>query len=84
VALPTNAQAFTSKTPPVNEKGKPLRHPELPELSEVSEKNFVVRDEHGITVMKIYKMAERFFSVQAASLFAPLVAFGCAVAVIIK
>jgi hypothetical protein len=75
---------FASKTPPVNEKGKPVRHPEMPELSELCEKNFVVADSRGITVIKIYKMAERFFGVQAAPDFAPLVVFGCVIAIIIK
>jgi hypothetical protein len=83
-ALPANAIIGASKAPPVNEKGKPVRHPELPELSELCEKNFVVADSRGITVMKIYKLAERFFGVQAAPDFAPLVVFGCVIAVIIK
>jgi hypothetical protein len=34
--------------------------------------------------MKIHKMAERFFTVQALPDFAPLVAFACAMAVVIK
>jgi hypothetical protein len=83
-ALPPNAHVFASKAPPVNDKGKPVWHPELPELSEPCEKNFVVEDSHGVSVMKVYKMAERFFGVQAAPSFAPLVAFGCAIAVIVK
>jgi hypothetical protein len=82
--LPENTGVLRSKTVPVNEKGKALRHPELPELSEQCEKNFVIEDGEGVTVMKIYKMAERFFTVQAAETFTPLVAFACAIAVIIK
>jgi hypothetical protein len=82
--LPTQGIVFTSKKPPVNEKGKPLRYSELPELSELCEKNFVFEDGQGIIVMKIYKMAERFFTVQAVPYFSPLVVFGCAIGVIIK
>jgi hypothetical protein len=75
---------FLSKPIPVNEKGKPVRHPELPELSEPSDKNFVIQDTRAITHVKIYKMAEKFFSVQASSVFPALVAFGFAIAVLAK
>lgn len=82
--LPEQVMVFTSKTPPVNEKGKPVRYFELPELAEVCEKNFVFEDRQGVTVMKIYKMAERFFTVQAVPFFSPLIVFACAIGVIIK
>jgi hypothetical protein len=82
--LPPNAAMFVSKAQPVNEKGKPVRHPDLPELSEPCDKNFVIEDPQGRAVMKIYKMAEKFFTVQAISFFAPMIVFACAIAVIVK
>jgi hypothetical protein len=82
--LPSNALTFISKPNPVDEKGKPVRHPELPEVSEPSDKNFVVIDPQWVTIMKIYKMGERFFTVQAIPFLTPLGIFACAIAVIIK
>jgi hypothetical protein len=58
---------LASKPQPADEKGKLVRYPELPDVSEPSEKNFVVSDPQWVTVMKIYKVSERLFTVQAIS-----------------
>jgi hypothetical protein len=82
--LPPGTPVFLSKPMPVNEKGKPVRHPELPELSEPSDKNFVIEDGKGTTHLKIYKMTDRFFGVQAPVDFPATVVFGFAIAILLK
>jgi hypothetical protein len=82
--MPRNGLFFSSKPPGTDEKGKPTRQADLPIVAEASEKNFVIEDVHGIIVMKIYKMAEKFFTVQAVPYFIPPVVFAFAIAVIVK
>jgi hypothetical protein len=76
---PDGAFYFASDVP---QKGVPF--PDVPQCADQTEKCFVVHDGDGYLVLMIYKMAERFFSVQAVDVFGPIGALTCAVAALHK
>jgi hypothetical protein len=79
---PAGCWEFVSRPPPGGQNAGML--PDLPEYADQSERCFVVEDKQGAIVMKFYAMADKFCTIQVASCFDPVCAFGCAIAVIIK
>jgi hypothetical protein len=82
--LPPNALIFASKPRRVDGRGRPVRHPDLPIVAKMSDRNFVLADVHETIVVRIYKMADRFFTVQAVPYFVPPIVFAFAIAVVVK
>jgi hypothetical protein len=81
-ALPDGCWAFTSKPPPG--ESKRTKFTEVPQLADQSDKCFVIVDQQGLVLFKIYKMADKFYTVQAATIFDPMAAFGCTIGILIK
>jgi hypothetical protein len=80
--LPEGCWTFVSKAPPGDVKNARLE--DIPQLADQSEKCFVIVDARGVIIFEIYKMAEKFYTVQAAGIFNPIAAFGCAIAILAK
>jgi hypothetical protein len=81
-AAPEGVFRFQSKVPELDARNKPMRVPEIPEHAEQSNKNFVIADNVGIVVFKMYKMGECNCSIQAVPFFGPLISFAIGIAVL--